>query len=215
MVAIRNPLEILWKVLKFLILVALIYGLARISISFFKNNVSSIDDAKTISEIINNLAVALGIIIGGLWAYYQYLKGRLFAPKIHISYSNSIIKMSNEQRIILIEISIKNIGLVRVIPTACLIDVLGFKINEGNIDSNQIFSDSLSPKYKNKQDEDVSFWSKFKILRPDIWYIEPNETENLSTLVMAPSSYEALSTEVTFLFNDNLTANQTFVIRLS
>jgi hypothetical protein len=150
-----------------------------------------------------------------VWAYYQYAKGRLFAHKIHLNYSNSIVQMSNKQIIVLIEISVKNIGAVREIPENCLVTVSGFGINEGNVVQNKIFDDALVPSFTRLETKAIPLWSKLKSINSDIWYIEPGELDNLSKLVIVPSSYEALSTEITFLYNKTLVANQTFVVNIS
>lgn len=216
MVAIHNPLETFWKVIKFLGLVALIYGFSWACVILFQNNINSIDDARTLSEIVNNLTIAIGVMVGGVWAYYQYINGRLFAPKIHLGYSSSIIQMSNKQRIVLFEISIKNIGLVRVIPDDCIVEISGFIINnEGNIVSAEIYNSYFLPSYKRVRKEETPLFSKFKSLGLDVWYIEPNETENLSKLVEVSNSYEALYAEITFFYNKSMVANQTFIINLN
>lgn len=215
MVALYNPLEIAKKILKFLGILALTYGIAWGCIYFFQNHIKSIDNAKIISEIVNNLAVSVGIVTGGIWAYYQYIKGRLFSPKIHLSYSNSIIRMSNKQVLVLLEFSIKNIGSVRVIPEDCLIQITGFKINEGDIVKYKILEKRLLPSFKKIEEDGISIWSKFKSENLDVWYIEPNEIENLNQFITIASSYEAFSTEITFFYNKSLVANQTFVVNLS
>ena len=162
MVALYNPLEIAKKILKLLGILALTYGIAWGCIYFFQNHIKSIDNAKIISEVVNNLVVSVGIVTGGIWAYYQYIKGRLFSPKIHLGYSNSIIRMSNKQVLVLLEFSIKNIGSVRVIPENYLIQITGFKINEGDIVKNKILEESLLPSFKQIEKSGSSIWSKFK-----------------------------------------------------
>lgn len=215
MVAVFHPLEIIKKTLRFIGILTIISGLVWATIYFVQNNIDSIDNIKTISEIINNLTVATGIIIGGVWAYYQYIKNRLFAPKIHLSYSNSIVQMSNKQIIVLLEISVKNIGAVRVTPDNCLVTVSGFAINDGNVIQNEIFNDSLLPTFTRLKRRIIPLLSILESINSDIWYIEPGELENLNKLVIIPSSYEAISTEITFFYNKALVANQTFVINIS
>lgn len=37
---------------------------------------SGLEDAKTVAEIIGTLITALAVIVGAVWAYYRFVKGR-------------------------------------------------------------------------------------------------------------------------------------------
>jgi len=46
---------------------------------------SGLDDAKTVAEIIGTLITALAVIVGAVWAYYRFVKGRTYRPRLEVS----------------------------------------------------------------------------------------------------------------------------------
>jgi len=66
-----------------------------------------------------NLLLLLGIIIsigGGIWAYYQYIKRRTGIWNLEMSIEPEQIKYSDRYSLIMIKVSLKNIGNVKIIP---------------------------------------------------------------------------------------------------
>ncbi len=71
-------------------------------------------DFTKIIEALKNIITILGIAIGGLWAYYHFIKGRVFKPRVEGKISGSI-SQDQEIRYLLATLQIKNVGLSRVI----------------------------------------------------------------------------------------------------
>ena len=51
----------------------------------------NLGDFKTITEAVQYVTITAGILIGGFWAYYRYIKGRLFALRINVDLTHQII----------------------------------------------------------------------------------------------------------------------------
>lgn len=66
----------------------------------------SIENVKTIAEI-------LGLIIGGLWAYYKFFKGRTFRPRLELSVTGKTWHI-NRVTHIFASVQIQNVGLSKL-----------------------------------------------------------------------------------------------------
>lgn len=60
-----------------------------------------------------DLLTILGIVVGGLWAYFKFFKGRTFKPRLELKVSGKIITFGNVQSLAVL-MEIKNIGLSQV-----------------------------------------------------------------------------------------------------
>lgn len=84
-------------------------------INFESNCGSSLNlsNIEQISSICYYSLAGLAILVGGLWAYYKYVKNRLF--KQRISVENSYVVHKNEEaRVLHYFLHVKNIGSTRV-----------------------------------------------------------------------------------------------------
>lgn len=64
-------------------------------------------------ELLTKITGTLAIIIGGVWAYYKYVKGRLFHPRLELQIEGRII-LESEIPHLFLNYEIKNIGLSKV-----------------------------------------------------------------------------------------------------
>ena len=66
-----------------------------------------------ILEITGKIVTTLAILIGGFWAYYKYIKGRLFHPRLELFIDGKIIRLESNAQLLL-NYEIKNVGLSKV-----------------------------------------------------------------------------------------------------
>jgi hypothetical protein len=79
------------------------------------------DDIKAILEIISALLQIFAILAAGVWAYYKFLKGRLFKHKLDIELSGTFFSLEAGDHV-LASIHIKNSGFTRVdFKTECCV----------------------------------------------------------------------------------------------
>jgi hypothetical protein len=64
-------------------------------------------------DIISKIVPALAILTGGFWAYFKYIKGRLFYPRIELQI-NGELNIINSFPHLLLKYQVKNIGLSKV-----------------------------------------------------------------------------------------------------
>lgn len=76
----------------------------------------SLNDLETIVNIIGNAVTALAIIVGGVWAYFRFVKGRTYRMRAEVQLSGgwSTIDSAN---VLHARVSIKNIGASKVALT--------------------------------------------------------------------------------------------------
>ena len=70
----------------------------------------------TSSEFIANaesIFVMAGVVVGGLWAYFNYFRGRVFYPRLELELESKFHNQSNSHCIV-ITYKVKNVGLSRV-----------------------------------------------------------------------------------------------------
>jgi len=70
-------------------------------------------NAIEILELLGKIVTPLAILVGGFWAYYKYIKGRLFHPRLELYIDGNIILLGTIPHLLL-NYEIKNIGLSKV-----------------------------------------------------------------------------------------------------
>jgi len=71
------------------------------------------DDAKAIVEIIGTSVTTLAIVVGGVWAYFKFARGRTFAPRIEVMVSGQFRAISDKQ-LLHARVAVRNIGASKV-----------------------------------------------------------------------------------------------------
>lgn len=64
-------------------------------------------------EIVTKIVGTLAVIIGGVWAYYKYIRGRLFHRRIELVINGEIVYVNSLPHLLL-KYEIKNIGLSKL-----------------------------------------------------------------------------------------------------
>jgi hypothetical protein len=70
---------------------------------------SGLDDVKTVADIIGTLVTALALLIGAVWAYYRFVKGRTFRPRLEVSMGGEWLTVHGK-RLLLARVRVKDIG---------------------------------------------------------------------------------------------------------
>jgi len=144
------------------------------------NKILSLDDLKTVSDVIYNVTISLSAIFGGVWAYYKFIKGRLFANKVDLSFRHEIVDVSKSDLMVFIEFRSKNIGSAVLEPELFLVNVSGCRLVDGQLQMEKLFSENLI--------EDNTPWYSI--------YVEPNEEATQSKIFLVPKTCQALSVSV-------------------
>ncbi len=74
---------------------------------------SSLDNVKTWIDIAGTVVTGLAIIVGGIWAYFKFAKGRTFRPRFEVDMSGQWQKVDGKQ-LLQARIRVKNIGASKV-----------------------------------------------------------------------------------------------------
>jgi hypothetical protein len=64
-------------------------------------------------DVIGKLITTIAIVIGGVWAYFKYIKGRLFHPRLELHIDGKFVIQGSIPHLLL-NYEIKNIGLSKV-----------------------------------------------------------------------------------------------------
>lgn len=70
---------------------------------------SLLDNVKTVADIFGTAVAAIALIIGGIWAYFKFAKGRTFRPRIKVDLSGKWVSIG-EKRLLQIRVTVGNIG---------------------------------------------------------------------------------------------------------
>jgi hypothetical protein len=73
----------------------------------------SLDDLKSLTEIITNVVTSLGLIVGATWAYFRFFKNRTYRPHLEISLKGRWTTIAGTE-LLAAQISVKNVGAGRV-----------------------------------------------------------------------------------------------------
>ena len=66
------------------------------------------DQVKTISEIAQNIAVILAVVIGGLWTVYLFVQQRTYETILEIDMSTKVSRFDKDHFLVFIEVLLKN-----------------------------------------------------------------------------------------------------------
>lgn len=134
---------------------------------------SGLDNTKTVFDIVQAGVTTIAIVVGGIWAYFKFVKGRTFKPRIQVELSgqwrdvreNGHIRKS---KLLHVRIRVKNIGLS---------DIRLIQRGSGVLVSLMAEKQRIPPASSSWQDGKV-----YKVLRKHDW-VEPGETVSDEFLV--------------------------------
>jgi hypothetical protein len=70
---------------------------------------STLDNAKDIADIISSIATSLALLIGGIWAYFKFIRGRTYRPRVEMQLAGEW--WATEGKCLLsARVTIKNVG---------------------------------------------------------------------------------------------------------
>ena len=151
-----------------------------------------LNQAEAYAKLFQDITSGMGIAVGGIWVYYKFVKGRLFSPKIELSLAEKVIG-GGAQLFIALEVTLKNIGSIRLLPTSCRLEVTALSISDGNLVEHNI----SVPKGENIL--------PFKNESRGVYYVDPGESTFRSTHFLLPSGCTALSVLVYAAYNKSVT----------
>ena len=183
-----------------LIIILLLLGIG-IGLYYLIQSVTlpSLSELKTISEIANNLAIAVGLVIGGIWTYFGVIRGRTFAPKLKIDTTYILSEADKDTWLVYLEASIENIGANRIITRHFNYSIEGNKISNGEIEKTILAQ-------QNAINERGNLASRV------LQYIEPGEADYVNTVFTVPKTYHSLSGSITYGYNRKRETRRVFFI---
>ena len=69
----------------------------------------TIDEFEKITSIILNIVTIIAVMVGGLWTYFHYFKGRLYYPRLELKVSGSV-HADGSNKYLLTNVHLKNLG---------------------------------------------------------------------------------------------------------
>lgn len=72
-----------------------------------------LDNVKTVVEIIGTAVTAAAVIVGGIWAYFKFVKGRTYRPRLGVGLTGQW-RLVDGRRLLHARITVENIGASKV-----------------------------------------------------------------------------------------------------
>ena len=72
-----------------------------------------IDKIESLSSIVKNGFTIAAIIVGGIWTFFHYFKGRTFKPRLELRISGEIRK-NDDSKCLITKVCLKNVGLSKL-----------------------------------------------------------------------------------------------------
>jgi hypothetical protein len=142
---------------------------------------TALDNLKTVIDILGTVVTAAAVILGGMWAYFKFVKGRTYRPRLGVRLAGQW-RPVNGRQLLHARITVENIGASKVTllqrGTGLRVSVLA---NDQPVAPASVAWEHLKV---------------FEILREHEW-IEPGETVsdevllNLGIAEPAPALFEA------------------------
>lgn len=117
---------------------------------------SPLEDIKNLVDLIGTVITALAVVVGGVWAYFKFVKGRTYRPRLEVTLDGDWLQ-ADSHIVLRARIAVKNIGasVVRLIQHGT-----GLKVSAPD------FSDAPLPRWTSE--------GVYEILKDHAW-IEPGE----------------------------------------
>ena len=136
-----------------------------------------------------SLATTIAIVVGGVWTYFRFFKGRLAAPRLETHCSSEVVHDAKSMSLI-VKLDVKNVGPAKGIlkEEGCFLTVYCFK-SRTNVDFFQ-----KTPLHE---------IAVFKILEKHKW-IEPGKNVHEEVLFSVPeeSPYLAFQLECSIVYKN-------------
>lgn len=141
---------------------------------------------KDIVGIIKDLTTVIAIILGGIWTYFNFIKGRVYNPRLEPGISGKILE-KDDLKFIVATATLKNIGLTKVD-----ISSIGLAIIVHTYQPARVTEISTADKKR---------LTSFPVFKEHAW-LEPAETIKDEQLFEIPE-YEgiAIRLELRFVYN--------------
>jgi hypothetical protein len=68
-----------------------------------------LENLKTVADIIGTTVTAAALILGGIWAYFKYVKGRTYRPRISVALSGQW-RLVNGRHLLHARVTVGNVG---------------------------------------------------------------------------------------------------------
>lgn len=68
------------------------------------------DDIKTLVDIVSTLVTTTAVVIGAAWAYFKFLKGRTFRPRLEVGLSGEWRPVDDGRHLFHARVTVTNIG---------------------------------------------------------------------------------------------------------
>ena len=154
---------------------------------------------------IKDLTIIASILIGGIWTYYKFIRGRLFSVRMEVRLLHSLLPTQLTHEILTIELVVENIGATRIRPKKYLVQIHGLTIENGNLKKEQVMNEtdllpspSPSPKF-------LGFW-----------YIEPGEKDyRTKAIALENSKYAVLKVDTIVEYNMGRRTHRNFHLDLT
>lgn len=131
----------------------------------------AVDDLEQLVGILQGIVTTAAVVIGGIWAYLKFFRGRTFRPRLEPGISGKVIG-HGEVSYLIVTASLKNVGLSKV-------DI------EQRGSGLRLFTCDAAPDATEAQ---VAEWTRiktFSVLEDHQW-IEPGESIEEQRLIVLP-----------------------------
>jgi hypothetical protein len=152
-------------------------------------------------DIAQSLTSMSALSVGGAWAYYRFIKGRLFSPKIELSMEHVIVKsLDSKHHIVFCEICLKNMGSVQLRLGGESIAKCFVVAAESELTESKIFEKRGFVRYEDAPEEE------------DYYYVDPGENTYRQLRFTAPTDPPALLVSVRLMYNKLYMVDRKFAI---
>lgn len=169
-------------------------------------------DLKTKSEVVQKFAVATGVVIGGIWAFYRFFIQRAYETALEIDLSVTYVQYINGRFLVLADAVLKNKGLTRIsakpknypkeLAKPVYSDDAETLFHSGSLQLRRIKMDSVGNKVIDWFESDslekieefpdeINLLNEYEICKDggvEFW-IEPNEVYHCTIPVIIPKGY--------------------------
>jgi hypothetical protein len=160
----------------------------------------TLEQYRIVSEIAYNVVVSFGLLGGGIWTYFRYVKGRLREPRGEISRSHQVIPLPDGRRLVAFEFQCKNVGDARIDAKSVQVECEGIRVVESSTETELISGPKDLLRFSTEE-------------TPGGYYVDPGETTIRSTDFLVGEEFVAVKIRLRAEYHDRV-AEQTYYVSL-
>lgn len=151
---------------------------------------------KDVTEVAGNIALLLGAMVGGGFAWHEYRRRQAFSPILEVRADAKFVDIG-DSTVLSVALEIRNIGASRTTPRSICLDLFSLTVANGNVEKALLRSTAVPVSHDG--------------IAPDNMFMDSGEAIFRSESIAVPREVRAVKVEVLVKYDAEYRSYRDFV----